>query len=118
MVTVETIPIPSDTASDRDPISLEINHLDVWPQQQFYLYMDWNSALQKWMFDFQHSDLGSLFGKHPAQINQPHAFKKIIQGIFIDLTGRGEPVTPRSLGDNVVFAVIAGEDSPGSNPDQ
>lgn len=118
MAIIETIPIPSDKAERREPIVLEVNHLDVWPQQQFQVYLTWNSTLEHWMFEMIHSGHGTLFGKHPAQINHPYVFKKILQAVFVDLTGDATRVTPQNLGENVVLGVVAGEDSPGENPEQ
>lgn len=108
----EVLPIPSDRAAEKRPITLLFNDLQAWPQQQIRIAMDWNSALRRWVIRAEHDTMGKLFPPSPAQIARIYGFRDMLYLIFRDRTGRQTRVSPQNLGDAVQLVAVPGMENP------
>lgn len=118
MPEIETIPLPTDEAKAKEPIHLQVNSLDAWPNHIFQIKFDWNSVMQRWIWEMTRGrDEEMLFPRSPVCLGRAYTFKGYLMAMFIDMGGTEDHVNAQNLGDEVQLAVFAGPDSPAWEPE-
>jgi hypothetical protein len=112
----ETIPIPSDRASDRRPINLEFTPR-AFPGQRFACRLDYNGASERWTVDLEHLSWDYRITKGVATVGRPYEYLPYLVFYFMDPSGKSTEITPNNLGDDVHLFIVPGESgkAPGGN---
>lgn len=105
-MTVETIPVPGEKATRREPIRLETTELDTWPGHRFELRFDWNGHLDRWVLSITHSDTGREFVRAPACLMREYVLDPYVAFVLFDPANKADRVTPENLGDEVLLGVF------------
>lgn len=112
MPEIETIPLPDERAKRKEPIEIQLNSLDSWPEMvgPLELRFDWNSAMRRWIWE-AHRDGEMMFDRAPVCLTREYSYKGYVMFMFIDPSQTETRVSARNLGDEVRLSVFAGPDS-------
>lgn len=112
----ETVPIPRSKARNKQPMKLEVEGLDAWPNHRFEIRLDWNDHMKRWLVRLTHLNDDTEFARGPVGIMQSYNYQNYVSFIFFDPSGDASSVRSDNLGDNVVLGVFPREDG-GGYPD-
>lgn len=114
----ETIPLPEEKASEKEPFQVRVKDLYAWPDQELVASFRYSDYMERWKWELEH-----------VRLDSPRiATSKVLMGVrysmwpymlckFVDESGEQTHVSPRNLGDEIKLAVYPGPLGGSFHPD-
>lgn len=107
---VETIPLPTEKASNGDDFAVTVTDLTAWPNQKLRVEFVHNAHMDRWTWEAHHVGEGQIIRRNVAVLDHSHSHWPFITFQFLVPGGPDEikGVTTDTLGDDVKLAVFPG----------